>query len=139
MLTKNTFIKGIKNGIYVTWDLAKIIMPVYFAITFLRYTPVLPWVSKHMEPLMGWFGLPGEASLAIVMGYFLNIYAAIGAMLPLELSTKQITVMAGMLLMAHSLPIETTISKKTGIQIKSLILTRLILSFIMGLGLNWFM
>jgi len=137
MLTKKTFIDGIKNGIQVTWDLAKIIVPVYFAITFFKYTPLLPWISKHMEPLMSWFGLPGEASLALVMGYFLNIYAAIGAMLPLGLSNKQITVMAGMLLMAHSLPMETTISKKTGIQVKSLIITRLFLSFIMGLSLHW--
>lgn len=137
MLTKNTFIKGLKNGFYVTWDLAKIIVPVYFAVTFLKYTPVLPWISKHMEPMMFWFGLPGEASLAIVMGYFVNIYAAIGAFLPLGLSSQQITVLAGMLLMAHSLPIETTVSKKTGIQVKSLIAIRLSLSVLMGLALNW--
>ncbi|MEA1962235.1 MAG: hypothetical protein U9N81_13375 [Bacillota bacterium] len=83
MITKTTIIRGTKNGIGVMWELAKVVIPVYFAVTFLKYTPVLPFISKHMTGIMHLVGLPGEAALPLVMGYFLTIYLAIGAMLPL--------------------------------------------------------
>ena len=54
-------------------------------------------------------GLPGEAALPLVLGYFLNIYAAIGAMLPLRMSIK-ITIMSVMLLLAHNLPMEAAVA-----------------------------
>lgn len=139
MITKNTIIRGIKSGLYITWDLAKIVIPVFFAVTFLKYTPVLPFISRYMAGLMQLVGLPGEAALPLVMGYFLNIYAALGALLPLGLSYKQISIMAGMLLMAHSLPIEMAVSKKTGVKVKGLLFTRLILSVISGMLINWLM
>lgn len=138
MITKHTFVRGIKNGLLVTWDLTKIIVPVYFAVTFLKYTPILAWLSKIMAPVMHMLGLPGEASLPLVMGYFINIYAAIGALLPLGLTTKQITIMAAMLLMAHSIPMETAVSKKTGVKVSGLVILRFSLSLLMGLALNFF-
>lgn len=136
MVNKYTFLRGIKSGINISWELAKVIIPVYFLVTFLKYTPVLGWISDMMSPLMKLVGLPGEASVPLVMGYFLNIYAAIGALLPLGLDVKQITIMAGMLLMAHSLPVETAVSKGTGVKVGGLVVLRLLLSFIMGVVLN---
>ncbi|NLT94292.1 MAG: nucleoside recognition protein, partial [Clostridia bacterium] len=35
---------GIKDGLETTWELAKVIVPVYFIITFLKYTPVIKWL-----------------------------------------------------------------------------------------------
>jgi hypothetical protein len=139
MITKDTIIRGLKNGLLITWDLSKIVVPVFFAVTFLKYTPVLPFISRHMAGLMHLVGLPGEAALPLVMGYFLNIYAAIGALLPLGLTAKQISIMAAMLLMAHSLPMELAVNKKTGVKVKGLLLVRLILSVISGLLVNWLM
>ncbi|HBQ87635.1 MAG TPA: hypothetical protein DD811_14340 [Syntrophomonas sp.] len=92
-----------------------------------------------MAGLMHLVGLPGEAALPLVMGYFLNIYAAIGALLPLGLTAKQISIMAAMLLMAHSLPMELAVNKKTGVKVKGLLLVRLVLSVTSGLLVNWLM
>jgi len=36
---------------------------------------------------MRFVGLPGEAALAVVMGMFLNFYAAIGIIIALDLTT----------------------------------------------------
>jgi len=136
MVTKDTLIRGGKNSLTVTWELSKYVVPVYILVTFLKYTPVLNWISERTSGLMVVVGLPGAASVPLVMGYTLNIYAAIGAMGPLELNTKQITIMAGMLLLAHSLPVEGAISKKTGVRISGLICLRIFLSFITGAFIN---
>jgi hypothetical protein len=114
-------------------------VPVFFAVTFLKYTPVLPFISKYMAGIMQLVGLPGEAALPLLLGYFLNIYAAIGALLPLGLSSKQISIMAGMLMMAHSLPMELAINRKTGVKVKGLLFIRLIFSVISGMLINWLM
>lgn len=132
----DTIRRGIKNGLAITWELARVVIPVYFLVTILKYSPVLPWISDHMVPIMQLVGLPGEASLPLVLGYFLNIYAAIGALLPLEMSVREITIMSAMLLLSHSLPMEGAVAKKTGVNISTLILVRIILSFASGYFFN---
>lgn len=128
--------RGFNNGLATTYQLARVVIPVYFIITFLSHTSLLHLISDFMSPLMQLVGLPGEASLPLVLGFFLNIYAAIGAMLPLKLSIKEITIIAAMLLMAHSLPMETAISKMTGVKVSFLVLARIILAFILGAFFN---
>ena len=110
MLTVATIVRGFKNGLNITWELGKVIIPVYIIVTILKYTPILNWIADFMKPVMFILGLPGEASLPLVLGMFLNIYAAIGAILPLDMNTKEITIVAAILLLAHSLPLEATVS-----------------------------
>ena len=136
MLTVATLTRGLKKGLSITWELSKVIVPVYFIITIFKYTPVMEWIARIMEPVMHMVGLPGEASLPLVLGMFLNIYAAIGAILPLGMNTKEITIIAAMLLMAHSLPMEAAISKKSGAKVASLVLVRIVMAFVIGAGFN---
>jgi hypothetical protein len=57
---------------------------------------------------MGIFGLSGESALGLMAGYFINLYAAIAVITPLQLSAKDIAVIALVLTYpTHSLPIET--------------------------------
>lgn len=136
MVPISTIKQGFENGIKVTWELTKVVVPVYVLVTILKYTPVLPYISKYMAPVMCIVGLPGEASLALVLGYLVNIYAAIGAITPLDLTAKQITIISVMLLLAHSLPMETAISKKTGVRVTGLVTLRLVVGFALAAGLN---
>ncbi len=136
MLTFATLTRGLKKGLSITWELSKVIVPVYFIITIFQYTPVMDWIAEVMEPIMYMVGLPGEASLPLVLGMFLNIYAAIGAILPLGMGTREITIIAAMLLMAHSLPMEAAVSKKSGAKVASLVLVRVIMAFLVGAGFN---
>lgn len=139
MVTTDTLRRGLANSSFVLWQLTKVTVPVYMFITFLKHTPVLPWIAQHSAPLMSLVGLPGEASLALIMGYCLNLFAAIGVILTLDLTSKQITVIASMLLLAHHLFLESAIAKKTGVKVAGLVVLRLGLSFLSGMFLNLMM
>jgi len=137
MITTSTIVRGLRSGLSITWELSKVIIPVYFIITFLKYTPVLNWIADLMVPIMTIVGLPGETSLPLVIGYTLNLYAAIGALLPLGLDTRELTILSAMLLMSHALPMETAIAKKTGIRTFSLVISRIGMSFLIGILFNF--
>jgi spore maturation protein SpmB len=136
MITKQTWLDGLRNGVEMTWKLGKIVLPIYVLLTILKYTPVLPWISQALSPVMMYLGLPGEAALPLVMGYSLNLYAGIGAIVALDMTSRQITILAGMLLLCHSLPVETAISARTGVKVRSLLAVRFISSLLGGLLLN---
>jgi len=127
---------GIINGIRITWDLTKAVVPIYFFIVILKHTTAFDWLSNFFEPLMSYFGLPGETALPFVLGNVLNLYPALGAIEALSLSSKQITIIAVMLLFSHSLPIELAITKKAGVKIFPVLFIRLMAAFISGLILN---
>jgi hypothetical protein len=128
--------RGVLKGLTVTVELAKIVVPVYILVTFFKYTPVLGYIARGAQPVMKMVGLPGEASVAIVLGYFTNLYAAIGAIASLKLSPKEITIIATMLLIAHSLPMETAVTKKTGVSGTAMVTIRVVLSLAAGALLN---
>ena len=76
--------------------------------------------------------------MGVVLGNILNLYAAIGAVTPLQLSSKQITVFALLLLISHSLPIEAAVSRMAGVKAWPFILLRLGVGFLLAAGLNYF-
>jgi len=125
--------EGFKKGIYTTIMLAKVLVPVYFVVTFLKYTVILDYIAKFAAPLMKVFGLPGESAIVLVLGNFINIYAAIGAMTALKLNAYQITTLGLMISISHSLLVETAIIKKVGANIKKAVITRISISIIVGI------
>lgn len=133
---KKTFKNGIISGLKTTWVLAKIMIPVYFFVTLLSYTPVLEWISKLLAPVMNIVGLPGEAALALVLGNAINLYAALGVITGLTLTAKEITIIAVMLSFSHSLFPETAVAKKTGISATGVIMIRFTLAILSGIVLN---
>ncbi|QUH27375.1 nucleoside recognition protein [Serpentinicella alkaliphila] len=126
---KTGFIKGIET----TWMLGKVVVPVYLIVTILKYTPVIDWITILFTPLMTLFNLPGEAAIILVLGNVLNIYAAIGAISAINLSTMEVTVISIMLSFSHSLLIETAVTKKLGIGVKKVVLIRVGLAVISGI------
>jgi len=136
MLTVATFKNGFQRGLTTTWNLSKVIVPVYLIVTFIKYTPVMGIVAGFFEPLMHFFGLPGEASLVLVLGKLLNLYAALGAISSLALTGREITIIATMLLLSHSLPVESAVSGCTGVNAMLITGFRLVISVMSGLVLN---
>lgn len=116
--------------------LAKIIVPVYIFITILEKTGILQILSNFLAPVMSIFGLPGEASLVLVFGNMVNIFAAIGALANLSLTGKEITIIAVMLSFSHSLFTETAVAKKTGVNVGIILFVRFSLAIISGIILN---
>ena len=136
MVTAATFRRGLLKGLGTTWELGKVVVPVYILVTFLKYTPVLGWIAGICAPAVSYLGLPGEAALALVLGNVLNIYAAIGVITTLSLTHKQVTILAVMLLLSHTIFIETAVSRRIGINPWFVASTRLGLSVVAGLILN---
>lgn len=133
---KQTLIKGLKSGLSTTWTLTKIIVPVYFAVTILKHTFLLDAISNFFRPFMNVVGLPGEAAIVLVLGNIVNLYAALGAIATLTLTSKEVTIIAVMLSFSHSLFMETAVAKKTGINVVIILLIRLSLAIVSGLILN---
>ncbi len=68
--------RGGRKAFFTYLELIKIIVPVYILVTFLKYTGVISYLAGVFSPLMRVVGLPGEAVLALLTGYLLNIYGA---------------------------------------------------------------
>ncbi|NLA57776.1 MAG: nucleoside recognition protein [Firmicutes bacterium] len=137
MITKETWINGLRNGIETIWELAKVVIPVTLVIALLKETGWLALLADWLEPLMSLLGLPGEAALAVVVGYFLNLYSAIAVILALDLTAKQITVISVMIGLCHSLFMESAVTSKTGVKPLPMAFLRIGISVLAGLGVNW--
>lgn len=127
---------GFLVGLKTTYTLGKIIFPVTLIVALLQYTPILPWVMNVIEPLMGLFGLSGDAAIPLVLGTFLNLYGAIGAILTLDLSVKEVFIIAVMLSFSHNLLIESSVAVKVGVKIWIVLLVRLGLAFLSAFIIN---
>lgn len=137
MIKVETLKRGFKKGIMTAVDMGKILVPIYILVSLLRETPVIATISDVLTPAMGIFGLPGEASIAIVLGNVINMYGAIGAMASLEMTAKQVTIIAVMLSFSHSLIVESVIVKKVGVSVLMIVFIRVALSVTSGIVLNW--
>jgi hypothetical protein len=96
------------------WFLLKVMVPTMAAVQILRLTGLLDLIAGLTAPLMNLFRLSGEASLVLITGGLVNIYAAIAVAVNIPLSSKEITVLAVMILIAHNLIVETAVQSRAG-------------------------
>ena len=136
MITKDTWLNGMADGLKTSLSLLKVIIPVFAIIKVLEHTTVIGWISQACDPLMDMLGLPGGAALAMVTGMLFNFYAAIGIILALNLSTWQITIIAVMLCCCHELLLESAIIKKTGMSTWPILTIRLVTALAAGIVMN---
>jgi hypothetical protein len=128
--------RGFFVGLSTTWALGKVIFPITIIVTLLQYTPIMAWVMKAITPIMGWIGLSGDAAIPLVIGNFLNLYAAIGAILSLDLTVKEVFILAVMLSFSHNLFIESTVAKQVGVSVWLTVIVRLGLAFLSAIVIN---
>jgi hypothetical protein len=127
---------GVKRGISAFLQLSAIMVPVYVAVALLKLTPAIDYISGLFEPLMVYFGLPGESALAFVTGTFVNLYAALAVIAGLDLTARQITILAIMLGISHSQIMESAILIKMKARPFWVTSARVVFSFVCGLILN---
>lgn len=128
--------KGTVKALRTALILAKIIIPVTFVLVTLDMMGWLVTVAGLFGPMLKIFGLPGEAALPLLLGFFVNIYASLGAIAVLSLSPREITVTALMILTCHSLLMESPILKFTGLRPVSSVFLRMAGAFLFGFLLN---
>lgn len=127
---------GIKVGFETTWTLGKVIFPITLLVSVLQHTWLLDWVIEFITPAMGLFGLRGDAAIPLVLGNVLNLYAGIGAILSLELTVKEVFILAVMLSFSHNLLVESTVASKVGIKIWVILLVRIGLAVVSAVVIN---
>lgn len=124
------------SALKTIWWLVKIMVSVSFGIMLLQYFGIIAWISELLTPLFSSFGLPGEAALAYVSGYFVNCYTAMAVMSTLSLDMRAATILAVMVLCSHNMIVETTVQAKTGSSALRIVVIRTLSAFILAFVLN---
>ena len=107
--------KTFKTSLQSAWIILKLVIPIYIIADILYFYNTLSYAAFLVEPFTSILGLPSEASLAIISGIFLNLYAAVAFAAPLDLTPHQWSILAVFLGICHSLVVESVIMKKIGI------------------------
>ena len=128
--------QAVPRAFKTIWWIFKITATVSFIMFLLKYTGILTWIATAVSPVFHIFGLPGDAALAYVSAYFINIYSGIAVISTLDMTVRQITILGTMNLAAHAMVAETAIQKKTGTPIKHMVIVRTLASITLGIVMN---
>jgi hypothetical protein len=130
--------RGLLRGLRVTWVLARVIVPVAAGLEVLRLSGALDVLGRALAPAMGWWGLPGEASLAAASGALMSLYPTVGIVANLSLSWKQVTVLGLGIGICHELAIEAAVLREVGAPWKTLLAVRVVLGMLAAWLLHLF-
>ncbi len=134
---KNVFVDACKTS----FTLFKIIIPVSIIVKILSELGLVDIIGKNLSPVMGLVGLPGDFGIVWATTMITNIYGGMIAFFQLSLtnsySVAQVTVLATMMLIAHTLPVEVRIAQKAGVRAWFTILFRVGCAFIIGIILSF--
>ncbi|MFJ8066055.1 nucleoside recognition domain-containing protein [Psychrobacillus sp. NPDC096426] len=131
-----TLKRGLLAGLKTTWTLSKVIFPITLLVVILQYTPVLPWIIDFISPFMGLLGLRGEAAIPLVLGNALNLYAGIAGILSLDLTVKEVFILAAMLSFSHNIFIETGVALRVGVKLWVVLVVRFGLAILSAVIIN---
>lgn len=119
--------------IAVSWTLFKLMVPIILLVKVLEEVGAIALLGQWLGPVMALVGLPQEMGLVWAATIATNIY---GGMIVLysfagesNLTVAQMTVLSGLLLMAHGLPIEVRIAQLAGMRMRAAIITRMFGAF----------
>jgi hypothetical protein len=119
-----------RETLLTSWELIRITVPVVIATKILEEMGLITTLSMLLEPVMNLIGLPGALGLVWATSMLTTLYggmAVFAALAPgLDLSVAQVTVLCAAMLIAHSLPVELSISKKAGAPLMPIALLRLV-------------
>ncbi len=119
----------------ITWLLA-LTVPISFVVFLLKVSGILAIVAGLLEPGFALLGLPGESAIVFATAALVNIYSCIAVIETLGLTGRTVTILALMCLIAHNLPVESAVQKKTGSPLWIMVTLRLVVSFAGAAALN---
>jgi len=128
------------DSVIVSIELYKIIIPVTIIVKVLQEVGAIKYIAAALSPVMQVVGLPGSMGFVWATTMLTNLYAGMVAFTMLapglHLTAAQVTVLTSMMLIAHSLPVEVGITKKSGVRIRVIGTVRLLCAFLYGWLLN---
>lgn len=120
----------------IIW-LLKLMLPVALLVSFLQYWGVIDWLAQYLSPIFIHIGLPGGSAIVFITSLFLPLYSALAVIATMTLGMREVTILAIMCLISHSLIIETAVQKRTGSSVVNMLVVRIGASFIAAVILNW--
>ncbi|MEW6244048.1 MAG: nucleoside recognition domain-containing protein [Bacillota bacterium] len=128
--------KGILDACSLVFTISVYLVPSMIVMQALTRFGIIHHVGTWMSPWMVLFGLPGEASLALLTGYVVSPTAGLSMALALGPSLKQMAILGTMLGICHSAVLEIPVARRAGAPVGVFIGTRLLGSLTTGLVLN---
>ena len=120
--------------------LLKIMIPISIIVKILEYYGIIEIIGENLTPAMGVVGLPGDFGLVLATAMIVNIYGALIVFFQLSLNNvytvAQVTILACMMLIAHTLPIEGRIAQKAGVRLWYTLSLRILGAFVFAIILN---
>ena len=133
---KNSFIEIFYDSKKIFIVLFKVIVPIVIIIRALELLGLIPVFAKYLEPLTSFVGIDGSLGLVWMAAMLVNIYAGMAAFATLQsmfdYTVAETTILGLMILIAHSLPIEVAIAKKSGVSAIFTFLFRFLNALIAG-------
>jgi hypothetical protein len=121
--------------------LLKIMIPISIIVKILEDFGAIEIIGQNLSPAMGIVGLPGDFGLVIATAMIANIYGALIVFFQLSTANTytvaQVTILACMMLIAHTLPIEGRIAQKAGVRLWFTVSFRILGAFAFGIILNF--
>jgi spore maturation protein SpmB len=127
---------SIGPSLRTTRFLVAVMVPVSLAVTLMDRSGVLRLISGYIDPVMGFLGLPGESSLVFISAVLLNNYSAIAVIGTLQLSARELAILAVMCLIAHNLIVECAVMKRTGSSVTKMAFLRISMALAAAFLLN---
>ncbi|MDR0987989.1 MAG: nucleoside recognition domain-containing protein [Prevotellaceae bacterium] len=124
-----------RSGKLSLW-LFKIILPVSLAVRLLDYYGAIAWLSEFMNPVFQLIGLQGKLAIVFITSIFLPLYGSIAVMASLAMTMREATILAVMCLVAHNLPVECAVVRKTGSSFLGMFFLRILTAFAIAVFLN---
>ncbi len=137
-----SIIDSIVDGIRVSKNLFPTIICIVIILKILQELNLVRYVALPLEPLMGLMGLPAELGIVWAVAILNSVYPAL-VILPSVLLTipaltvEQATVLGVIILIAHSLILETRVAGQCGLSMRFQFFLRFFTAVIAGILLHW--
>lgn len=126
----------LRNALSASMELFKVMVPIIIGIRVLQELDLIRYIAMPLEPVMGLLGLPAEMGLVWASAMINNIYTGIIVLASLvgenPLTAAQATVLGVLMLVAHGLPVECAIARKSGARFRFQLLSRILGAFVLG-------
>ncbi|OPL13936.1 MAG: hypothetical protein AVO39_02765 [delta proteobacterium MLS_D] len=123
------FLRGsVSDALHVCTALFKIMIPAVIIVKLLQEAGMVVLLGDVMSPVMRLFDLPGSMALVWATAMLTNLYAAAAVLISMlpgtPLTVAQVTVLATMMLIAHALPVELGIARRSGARLRTQLILR---------------
>ncbi len=135
-LTKQILFSSFKKSAHTSAWLLKIILPISLLVRLVDYWGVLTWLAHYMNPVFIYLGLPGSTAIVFITSIFLPLYAPLAIIASMNITLRELTILALMCQTAHNLPVESAIQAQTGASFLKMSILRVTVSLAIAIVLN---